>query len=75
MWRIMRHVTGRETHIENQGDLEDGPSGHTAHHMPVTVDTQGQAYYDDSLSLEELDIIAGVVKVYTGSYLTAPTLR
>ena len=75
VWRIMRHVTGRETHIENQGDLEDGPSGHTAHHMPVTVDTQGQAYYDDSLSLEELDIIAGVVKVYTGSYLTAPTLR
>ena len=67
VWRIMRHVTGRESHIENQGDMGDGPSTQTSHHQPITVNTQGEAYYDDGLSLEELDIIAGIVKVYTGA--------
>nr|VWO96264.1 Mannosyltransferase alg2-like protein [Ganoderma boninense] len=38
----------------------------TAHHLPVTIDKRGKVYYDDGLSLEELDVIAGVVKVYTG---------
>ena len=98
MWRIMREVTGRETHKAYQGVDGDGPSEECTHHRPVTVDirvtaedkeediasanpgdvgnasdkedapTTGEAFYDDALSLEELDIIAGVVKVYTGTH-------
>ena len=98
VWRIMREVTGRETHKAYQGVDGDGPSEECTHHRPVTVDirvraedkeediasanpadvgnasdkedapTTGEAFYDDALTLEELDIIAGIVKVYTGTH-------
>nr|VWP01005.1 Putative transcriptional regulator containing an aminotransferase domain [Ganoderma boninense] len=56
----------RDKPLGSQGDADDGPSIQAARHLPVTIDKRGEAFYDDGLSLEELDIIAGVVKVYTG---------
>ena len=65
VWRIMHHVTGRESPFADVG----GPSDQVDHHVPVTLEDGGAAYYDDGLSLRELDIIAGVVKVYTGTWV------
>ncbi|PIL28518.1 hypothetical protein GSI_08556 [Ganoderma sinense ZZ0214-1] len=65
VWRIMRHVTGREHPLANQDGVEDGPSVETPHHVSVTIEKGAEALYDDGLSLEELDMIAGVVRVYT----------
>ncbi|KAI1788506.1 hypothetical protein LXA43DRAFT_1097196 [Ganoderma leucocontextum] len=67
VWRIMRHVTGREGHMRKQGELIDGPSYPRDHCHPVTEAGPDGAYYDDGLTIEELDVIAGVVKVYTGN--------
>nr|VWO96357.1 Protein kinase domain-containing protein [Ganoderma boninense] len=70
VWRIMVEVTGKHpqadlsvTHLE---ELQKGPSGLTDHYQAVTLNSQQQGYYDDALSRAELDLIAGVVRVYTG---------
>lgn len=66
IWRIMHHISGREWQVLKEGEVGDGPSAQTDHHHPVTTRVEGAAYYDDGLSLDEMNIIAGVVKVYTG---------
>ena len=49
----------------NQADTGNAYDGEDAR---KALDTTFEAFYDDTLSLEELDIIAGVVKVYTGTH-------
>nr|VWP02503.1 N/A [Ganoderma boninense] len=70
VWRIMVEVTGKHPQtdfgIPDMEELQKGPSGLTDHHEAVTLDSEQGGYYDDSLSRAELDIIAGVVRVYTG---------
>ncbi|KAM5539569.1 hypothetical protein V8D89_006678 [Ganoderma adspersum] len=74
VWRLMLEVTGRNTSasLPTRGALEEelaaGPSGALEHCEAVTRprEAQGAVYVDDALSMEELDAIAGVVKVYTG---------
>ena len=72
VWRIMVEVTGRHPHSDGhqswtiKDELVTGPSKSNDCYHPVTMDEEGGAYYDDGLSIQELDVIAGVVKVYTG---------
>ena len=70
VWRIMVEVTGKHpqadicvTHLE---ELQNGPSGLEDHYEAVNLDSAGGGFYDDGLSTAELDIISGVVRVYTG---------
>lgn len=70
VWRIMLEVTGRSTGLPTRLVLEEElaacPSGCPEHYVQVTHEVDGAAYFDDALSSEEMDIISGVVKVYTG---------
>ncbi|PIL32585.1 hypothetical protein GSI_05288 [Ganoderma sinense ZZ0214-1] len=47
-------------------DILNGPSGLPDYYQAVTLNPEQAGYYDDSLGRAELDIIAGVVRVYTG---------
>ena len=77
VWRLMLEVTGRNmstpglpTRMALEEELAAGPSGGLAvgHCEAVTREVRGAAYVDDALEVEELDVIAGVVKVYTGEW-------
>ena len=70
VWCIMREITGKfpqphhsRSYLE---ELQDGPSGESDHYQGITIDSKGRGYYDDGLSSVELDVIAGVFRVYTG---------
>ena len=73
VWRIMMEVTGRYPRdnmtLTFQDELCRGPSDVVGHYQPVTTEREGSAYYDDDLSPEELDLISGVVKIFTGKML------
>ena len=84
VWRLMLEVTGRNmstpglpTRMALEEELAAGPSGGLAvgHCEAVTREVRGAAYVDDALEVEELDVIAGVVKVYTGEWCSAAGLR
>ena len=71
VWRIMVEVTGKHpqadicvTHLE---ELQSGPSGMKDHYEAVALKSKSRGFYDDGLSPAELDIISGVVRVYTGT--------
>ncbi len=70
VWRIMMEITGAYSGGHGAMSFEDevaqGPSGAVDHYQPVTIDREGSSFYDDDLSLAELDIISGVVRVFTG---------
>ena len=72
MWWIMLEVTDRNTNLPMwlalEEELSAGPSwsGRPEYYEPVTQEANGTTYFDDALSTEELDIVSGVVKVYTG---------
>ncbi|PIL25549.1 hypothetical protein GSI_12387 [Ganoderma sinense ZZ0214-1] len=70
VWRIMMEVTGGfagdDGDMTFQDQVTQGPSDAVDHHEPVTMEREGKSFYDDDLSLAELDIISGVVRVYTG---------
>ena len=69
----MVEVTGKHpqadicvTHLE---ELQNGPSGMKDHYEAVNLGSEGGGFYDDGLSTAELDIISGVVRIYTGMTL------
>ena len=45
-----------------------GPSCETAHHKVIFEDTDGRVAVDDTLSEEEIAIICGAYRVYTGTF-------
>ena len=61
----MIEVTGKLPHAI-QDAITQGPSGTVNHYEPVTMDCQGSSFHDDDLSLADLDVISGAVKIYTG---------
>ncbi|KAM5534236.1 hypothetical protein V8D89_012143 [Ganoderma adspersum] len=73
VWRIMVEVTGRHPCSDRhrswtiKDELVTGPSNSTDRYHPVTTDEEGGAYYDDGLSIQEMDVIVGIVKVLTGN--------
>ena len=72
VWRIMMEVTGwyprEDRAVTFQDELVRGPSGSINHYWPVTTERERSAYYDDDLLIEELDVISGVVRVFTGKH-------
>nr|VWP00431.1 N/A [Ganoderma boninense] len=70
VWRILMEVTGsfpsENVTTSLPHEVVQGPSAAVEHYSVITVDREGSSFYDDELSLAELDIISGVVRVYTG---------
>ncbi|PIL31095.1 hypothetical protein GSI_05791 [Ganoderma sinense ZZ0214-1] len=70
VWRIMSEVTAKHPQSDlgmpHMHDIMNRPSGLPDYYQAVTLNPGQGAYYNDSLGRAELDIIAGVVRVYTG---------
>lgn len=78
VWRIMMEITSKfprspacRSYME---EMQDGPSGMSDRYQAITLDSEGRGYYDDVLSEADLDIIAGVFRVYTGKHIRTPML-
>ena len=75
IWRIMMEMLGQNSHLweSMMDEVCNGPSGSCDHKFTIESYALGGKYVDDDLSVEELDLISGVVKVYTGNTNPSPT--
>ena len=75
IWRIMMEMLGQNSHLweSMMDEVCNGPSGSCDHKFTIESYALEGKYVDDDLSVEELDLISGVVKVYTGNTNPSPT--
>ncbi len=68
IWRLLVEVVRDDTDLRNRLEQQagSGPSGEPSVYQEVLQLSPSFAFVDDSLSEEELDIISGVYRVYTG---------
>ena len=62
VWRLAVHLLGEEA-VRSL----DGPSADVWRHGQEFCPERGDCLYADSLSIDELDVVCGVYKVYTST--------
>ena len=73
IWRIVMEMLGQNKNLWNSmvEQVCNGPSASPPQQYTMSLTGINGTYVDDDLSVQELDLISGVVKVYTGN--TAPS--